>query len=65
MEQKYKVGDVVVLKSGSPPMTIINDRLGEDLKHGYCFDGNYRCAWFNDTNEFREIIPQDALKLNQ
>lgn len=44
-------------------MTIINDRLGDDPRHGYLFDGTYRCAWFNETNEFREIIPQDALRL--
>jgi len=44
-------------------MTIINDRLGDDPEHCYIFDGTYRCAWFNETNEFREIIPQDALRL--
>jgi uncharacterized protein YodC (DUF2158 family) len=63
MEQKFKIGDIVVLKSGSPPMTIIDDRLGDDPRHSYFFDGTYRCAWFNETNEFREIISQDALRL--
>ena len=63
MEQKFKIGDIVVLKSGSPPMTIINDRLGDDQRPGYFFDGTYRCAWFNETKDFKEIIPQDALRL--
>ena len=63
MEQKFKIGDIVVLKDESPHMTIINDKLGDDLDLGYVFDGTYRCAWFNKTNEFKEIYPQDVLKL--
>jgi uncharacterized protein YodC (DUF2158 family) len=63
MEQKFKIGDIVVLKDESTQMTIINDKLGDDPEHGYFFDGTYRCAWFNDTNEFREIYPQDDLIL--
>ena len=63
MIEKFKIGDIVVLKDGSPPMTIINDRLGDDPDSGYVFDGNYRCAWFNETNEFREIFPQNVLTL--
>jgi uncharacterized protein YodC (DUF2158 family) len=63
MVQKFKIGDLVILKSGSPQMTIINDKLGEDPDSGYFFDGTYRCAWFNDTNEYKEIFPQTSLKL--
>ena len=63
MIEKFKIGDVVVLKDGSPQMTIINDKLGDDLDLGYVFDGTYRCAWFNKTNEFKEIYTQDVLKL--
>ena len=63
MKQKFKIGDIVVLKDGSPPMTIINDKLGDDPDSGYVFDGTYRCAWFNETNEFREIYPQHILTL--
>ena len=63
MEQKFKIGDVVVLKTGSPKITIINDKLGDDPERGYFFDGTYRCAWFNEVKEYREIFSQDALKL--
>ena len=63
MEQKFKIGDIVVLKDESPHMTIINDKLGDDPEYGYFFDGTYRCAWVNETNEFREIYPQDVLIL--
>ena len=34
MEHKFNISDVIVLKSGTPPMTIINERLGDDPKHG-------------------------------
>jgi uncharacterized protein YodC (DUF2158 family) len=63
MEQKFKIGDIVVLKDESTQMTIINDKLGDDPGHGFFFDGTYRCAWFNETNEFREIYPQEDLIL--
>ena len=62
MEQKFKIGDIVVLKTGSPLMTIINDKLGDDPENGYYFDGTYRCAWFTDTMEYKEIFPQETLK---
>jgi uncharacterized protein YodC (DUF2158 family) len=62
MGQKFKIGDLVVLKTGSPLMTIINDKFGDDPDRGYYFDGTYRCVWFNETEEFREIFTQDALK---
>ena len=63
MEQKCKIGDNVVLKTGSPLMTIINDKLGDDPDRDYYFEGTYSCAWFNETEEFREIFTQDALTL--
>jgi len=63
VEQKYKIGDVVVLQTGSLSMTIIGDRLGDDPDSGFCFDGYYRCAWFNEAKVYREIFPQNALKL--
>jgi len=49
MEQKYKTGDLVVLKTGSPLMTIINDKLGDDPDRYYYFGWTYRCAWFDET----------------
>jgi uncharacterized protein YodC (DUF2158 family) len=65
MDQKFKIGDIVILKDESPRMTIINDKLGEDPDSGYFFDGTYRCAWFNETNEFKEIYPQNDYELAQ
>ncbi len=63
MEQKFKIGDIVVLVSGSPKMTIINDKLGDDPEKGFIFNGMYRCAWFNERTEYREIFPEEVLVL--
>lgn len=39
---KFKIGDVVQLKSGGPEMTI--DGISEDTVH---------CVWFNDKDEHK------------
>jgi len=41
IEQKFSIGDVVGLKSDSPDMTVIKDRLGIDVELGDFFDGTY------------------------
>ena len=40
MQNEFNVGQVVILKSGGPKMTIsqINDRI---------IDGDCKCMWFN------------------
>ena len=62
IEQKFKIGDVVGLKSDSPDMTVIKDRLGTDLELGDFFDGTYECSWFLKDLEHRKIFPQEALE---
>ena len=37
---KYKVGDIVMLNSGGPPMTVIEISEGNVRDH-------YLCQWFN------------------
>ncbi len=58
MERKFKKGDIVVLKSGGPKMTV-ND---------YAWQGNYQsndtliCHWF-DGNELKQsTFDQEAVK---
>lgn len=49
----FKIGDVVVLKSGSPIMTVadIDDQ------------GNVTCTWFDkDKNRKNEIFKSDMLE---
>lgn len=43
---KFQKGDIVVLKSGGPPMTV--DQVPGDLRSSYDHVGrtDYRCEWF-------------------
>ena len=61
MEKKFKVGAVVKLKSGSPLMTIINDKLSGDLDKESTFDGRYECVWFVGNNERTDDFSQETL----
>lgn len=56
MEQKFKIGDVVVLKSGGPDMTIHADEINDAD-----FFGIYECVWFVDEEMKFENFHQNAL----
>lgn len=49
MAQKYKVGDVVRLRSGGPTMTVAN--FGE---YDYEETGKYLCRWFGEKHKLEE-----------
>lgn len=58
-QNKFKVGDVVFLKSGSPTMTV-TDFPGEVKQ-------TYTCYWhdYNTTRGFHYVdFPEDALELH-
>ena len=58
MEQKFKPGDIVRLKSGGPKMTVIkyDPAQGADLT----------CQWFEKDSQFKEkSFNQDALEVYQ
>lgn len=63
MEKKFIIGDVVVLKSGGPVMTITSDIRGMDIRLGWTFNGIYLCAWFEGVKKYEDDFPQDSLKL--
>ena len=61
MENKFKIGDLVQLKSGGPIMTVTSSPQKEEKFH--------YCSWFNSTGEesnFFDVkfitFPEDALK---
>lgn len=56
MENELKVGDVVVLKSGSPNMTI--EAIGE-----YDYEGKAYCSWFVNGEKKSDTIILEALVL--
>ena len=59
MEQKFKKGDFVVLKSGGELMAIVNDKEeGMDS-----FNGIYMCSGYEKKKEYSKKFTQEALKL--
>lgn len=46
---KFKSGDIVVLKSGGPKMTIHG--IGE-----FAFEEGALCKWFNEKSELKEAV---------
>ena len=53
MEQQFNIGDVVVLKSGGPKMTVEHvDRNTQLLL----------CGWFDDKMKKQDSFPPDALE---
>lgn len=51
--EKFKIGDVVKLKSGGPNMTVTDT----DLDPGE----SYWCQWFAGSKEQKAHFPADAL----
>ncbi|MEQ9405595.1 MAG: DUF2158 domain-containing protein [Cyclobacteriaceae bacterium] len=59
IERKFKKGDLVMLKSGGPEMTV----------NGYAWHGNYQsfdtivCHWFDGKEHRQSEFDQDAVRL--
>lgn len=58
MEPKFKPGDLVVLKSGGPVMTV--GSLSTDIADQ--FGGSYYCSWFAGAKDNHRSFPEAALK---
>ena len=54
MEQQFNIGDVVMLKSGGPNMTV--EHIDDDPVLIYC-------AWFDGKEKKQNSFPPDALGL--
>lgn len=53
---KFKVGDVVVLKSGSPSMTVIE--INKPAKGNLVF---VKTVWFEGSTQHYKSFPEDTL----
>jgi len=62
MEQKFKIGDVVVLKSGGPRMTISDDKTGVNFQGPRFWNGRYDCQWFENDTIQTSRFKQEALE---
>jgi uncharacterized protein YodC (DUF2158 family) len=54
MTQKFKIGDIVQLKSGGPEMTV--NHVPEVATH------SYRCQWFAGKKLESGAFPEDSLE---
>lgn len=57
MSNKYKIGDIVKLKSGGPEMTVrkVDSNMGGE------FLGSYRCQWFAGKKLDAGVFPEESL----
>ncbi|MBO1081836.1 DUF2158 domain-containing protein [Roseomonas haemaphysalidis] len=62
MSNVFKRGDVVVLKSGGPPMTVEAAPAGLFRKF-MGDDAVYQCAWFHENKRFSNNFNGHALEL--
>lgn len=61
MEMKmtqFKIGDVVVLKSGGPPMTVHN--LGDYSPMGP--NPGLQCVWFDGAKKIEDVFHANAVE---
>lgn len=63
MEVKFKIGDTVCLKSGSPSMTVTENKEEIVFSGPSHFSGNVVCTWFAGKEQKFGQFPQDALEL--
>lgn len=57
--QKFKIGDVVILKSGGPPMTVHN--CGDYSQSGGPNAG-VLCVWFNNAQKVEDVFHEDSIE---
>ena len=63
MEKLFEIGDIVTLKSGSPQMTITEDKCAINLKTGKSFNGKYFCTWFDESKKIHgQEFPQESIE---
>ena len=60
IEQKFKVGDIVTLKSGGQEMTVTELVINSKTK---TYNGLVDCQWFIGNSLKKLSFNQDALKL--
>lgn len=60
MADKFKKGDIVVLKSGGPPMTV--DETPSDLDTLGRPNGKYHTRWFKGASQERGAFNEHVLE---
>lgn len=65
MERKFKTGDIVVLKSGSPLMTVSNYKTYTDLHNmtTKTSESHLIAYWFDGNKKLKGEFQQDMLEI--
>ncbi|SDU02041.1 YodC family protein [Pseudomonas moraviensis] len=58
---EFKKGDVVVLRSGGPKMTVVE--LGDYSGYGTGPKDGVKCQWFDKTKRFEDVFDAETLKI--
>jgi uncharacterized protein YodC (DUF2158 family) len=58
---EFKVGDIVVVKSGGPPMTV--EKIGKMDFYGR--EIGVHCCWFVDNKLQRDVFRFDVIELEK
>lgn len=59
MNEEFNAGDIVILKSGGPEMTIEEYPCSE---MGFTYTDRARCVWFENKKTYRDIFPLVTLE---
>lgn len=63
MEQKFKIGDLVKLKSGGPIMTVGRPVMAQVGLRASEFRGTFKVSWFKEEEDCYGTYHQDQLEL--
>lgn len=55
---QHKIGDVVILKSGGPPMTVHN--IGDYSSRG--LNPGVLCVWFDGSKRVEDVFHPDTIE---
>lgn len=62
MDKKFTIGDIVILKSGGPTMTVTRYVETVSMSEPRQYSGRVQCTWFFENVLNKGEFPQDALE---
>lgn len=63
MTSKFKAGDKVALKTGSPVMTITSNAFSNTPQGIVSILNKYECVWSDGNKQQKAVFIEDVLKL--
>lgn len=57
----FKKGDIVIMRSGGPKMTVAD--LGDYSSYGTGPENGVKCQWFDKTKRLEDVFDAEVLKI--